>query len=1428
MKKKIAAAVITTAYLASMAAPAFADPNGLYYGSKFYSEDYVSENPSKVSSLKSKSNAYYVEENQYQTYKDFLAGKDNKKDLADASKYPLTATVKDEKGKSFVTGFASAAVDGDKLTIELNKKFTLTKNNVKIYDGTKSISGAVKDVSVNDKTATVTLDPAKLTGGKTYKIYYNSSDTRLTFDYQAAQQVTVTSINAIPDVTVDNGTTADKLGLPAKVTVSTSDNKTAQVAVAWDTAGYDGTKAGTYTLSGALTMPEGITNPQNLKASVKVIVKEAVVQDLKVASVSAIDARMVEVTLNRALASGETLTKDNFGINLKNSSSTKFNVKTVSVDGAKVTLDLESSLTSGSTYVVSMTSKGATTSQELAFKDVTRPTISDIQVIDSKHLVVTLSERVSATAATDFTVRNTTAGQDTALGGSDTVTLGTDGRTLRMTLNTALTDADYTLFVDTATATTADLAGNAMAQYHGKAFKGVSTVDTVAPKVVKASYSTSTKTITVDYDEVVDAYPVTNVGVTKFSITNGTTSVALTASDYATNAADSSSLTLKLSDATAASVAALSGNFSLKWESGAVKDLSGNLVDAGTSTVSVVKAPKVNSASYDQAGDLLTITFDQDVRVASEAIAQGKIKYTADNGSTSAAINANANATIVTTSNSSSVTFKLSASDAAAIEATTTANLELILDAGAFESVAGDKNDAVVATDDKKITFTADTVAPSVSSATYNDLSNVLTIKFSERINPSSKDLTKISITDGSTTVALNSDHNVAESSASDTLTINIASGTSKEAAVEALDLSKALLIVAKGAVKDPAGNDVTAVASTDNKGIVVTDLTPPTLATNGSWGAKARSTNATTAQVYFSEKLDPTTVVPANFTIYPTSNSAALLSITSAYLDGDGRTVTLVTGTQEYGLGYTVEVSANIADLKGNKVVPKVAGSSTTTFTGGAGVDLTGPQLASSTSAVYSDKDSSLSVSAGDTITLSFNEPVTVGSLSVSDFQVDLNGGDNGYSVVTTEFGSNPSFAKGTSANDVVITLGSGSTIVPGTTDIKPVASHEGIKDLAGNNVTAAQYAVIQSPDSGAPSLTSVVYTDNNASGSVNAGDYLTLTFNKQVDLVTGSDFAKDWFASSPTIDGTGFAIATVAGQPNQLKVTLGSNAGNDDIIFGTTTLELAPASMDAPAGIFSKWGTLATTATTPVKITSADTVKPTLQSVLWHDNNNNNIIDANDQMTFIFSEPVSEDATGATLAGFYAVGGTASPSFGTTSATLDPVTNEPTKMIVTLVGSPALYAGATKVGVDAGVTQHIQDASDNLITYSSEVSIVKDKDLVGPTAHGSTPIAALNGGVAASVDAGDKITIKFNEKVKVSNITLANLALSSHAWGNATIAQNGTGDYDDTFVITLGSTSTVAGSETITLNKTNAVDEAGNVAASNITFTVPAAASF
>ncbi|MDR3593934.1 IPT/TIG domain-containing protein [Clostridium sp.] len=103
------------------------------------------------------------------------------------------------------------------------------------------------------------------------------TEVNVVFKALTSSSVTVDSVNSLDNITVSNGTDESDIGLPATVDVELSNGATTSAAVTWDNGSpaYDGNTAGTYTFTGTLVLPDGVTNPNNYTASVRVIVQAA-------------------------------------------------------------------------------------------------------------------------------------------------------------------------------------------------------------------------------------------------------------------------------------------------------------------------------------------------------------------------------------------------------------------------------------------------------------------------------------------------------------------------------------------------------------------------------------------------------------------------------------------------------------------------------------------------------------------------------------------------------------------------------------------------------------------------------------------------------------------------------------------------------------------------------------------------------------------------------------------------------------------------------------------------------------------------------------------------------------------------------------------------------------------------------------------------
>lgn len=97
---------------------------------------------------------------------------------------------------------------------------------------------------------------------------------RVLFGDAPVTTVEVKSAALLKRQTVAYGTAKSALDLPKTVEATLSDNTKKTVSVTWSCDTYNGEKTGIYTFTGTLILPDGITNPKDVKAYIEVQVKE--------------------------------------------------------------------------------------------------------------------------------------------------------------------------------------------------------------------------------------------------------------------------------------------------------------------------------------------------------------------------------------------------------------------------------------------------------------------------------------------------------------------------------------------------------------------------------------------------------------------------------------------------------------------------------------------------------------------------------------------------------------------------------------------------------------------------------------------------------------------------------------------------------------------------------------------------------------------------------------------------------------------------------------------------------------------------------------------------------------------------------------------------------------------------------------------------
>ncbi|WP_069999273.1 S-layer homology domain-containing protein [Cellulosilyticum sp. I15G10I2] len=153
----------------------------------------------------------------------------------------------------------NAVVSGSSITLTLNESVAALDNSLKV---------SYAKTGINNITTTG-INSISTTGS-----VYELDD----FSNLSIKNNILLVINAesIPQIKVAKGTSLNEVNLPVSGTVYLN-NTTTSAAITWDggTPAYNGNIAGTYTFSGTFNVGNNISNPNNIKASVDVVVSDA-------------------------------------------------------------------------------------------------------------------------------------------------------------------------------------------------------------------------------------------------------------------------------------------------------------------------------------------------------------------------------------------------------------------------------------------------------------------------------------------------------------------------------------------------------------------------------------------------------------------------------------------------------------------------------------------------------------------------------------------------------------------------------------------------------------------------------------------------------------------------------------------------------------------------------------------------------------------------------------------------------------------------------------------------------------------------------------------------------------------------------------------------------------------------------------------------
>ena len=88
----------------------------------------------------------------------------------------------------------------------------------------------------------------------------------------SSKTLTVMSVDPVANINAAKDSTVESLKLPKTVDVLLSDSSVKSLGVTWDTSTVSLGASGTFTAKGTLTLVDGVENPSNVKASVKIVV----------------------------------------------------------------------------------------------------------------------------------------------------------------------------------------------------------------------------------------------------------------------------------------------------------------------------------------------------------------------------------------------------------------------------------------------------------------------------------------------------------------------------------------------------------------------------------------------------------------------------------------------------------------------------------------------------------------------------------------------------------------------------------------------------------------------------------------------------------------------------------------------------------------------------------------------------------------------------------------------------------------------------------------------------------------------------------------------------------------------------------------------------------------------------------------------------
>lgn len=523
--------------------------------------------------------------------------------------------------------------------------------------------------------------------------------------------------------------------------------------------------------------------------------------------------------------------------------------------------------------------------------------------------------------------------------------------------------------------------------------------------------------------------------------------------------------------------------------------------------------------------------------------------------------------------------------------------------------------------------------------------------------------------------------------------------------------------------------------------------VAPTVVAISPVNGATGVSSTGRVALITFSEEMKESTINPANITLTGPAGSVA----GSVLYHGGFRATFEPSAPLAAGTLYTVTVTTGVQDFGGTPL----ATAFTSSFTTAGSQDNTSPVISG-----VNPVAGATGVSVNTQVSVTFNEAMDASTITAS-------------SVTLTPSGGGPPVGASVSSNSgsTVATLTPSAALAPNTGYTIGVTTS--VRDLAGNalaSIFASSFTTAAAPDPGAPFITDI--TPAAGETGVSTTSTVLMKFSEEMKQSTIN-------SANITLSAPGGTVAGVVEYHGLFRATIKPLAA---LSPGTTyTVNVTTAVQDfggtAMASPFTS--TFTTAGTGDVTAPTVTAVSPSAGA---------SEVATSSTVVVTFSEPI--DA--ATL------GGSTFTVTGPSGAVAGGISYNSGPRTATFTPSSALAAGAS---YNVALTSGITDLAGNPLvafgsTFNTASAIVVDPP--------PTVVYVIPADAATGVPTSSSVLVKFNEEMKESTISSANITLTGPAGPVAGVVE-----YHGLFRATIKPSAPLAAGATYTFNVSTGVQD-------------------